>query len=466
MEKNKITFALFFGNRGFFPGELIAGAIADMKKAVTDAGYDYITLDESKTRYGAIETIEEGKIYADFLKENEGKFQGVIICLANFGDENGAYVALKNANVPILVQAYPDEIGNMDFANRRDAMCGKFAMCNVLRQANIPYTLTKDFVVYPNSDSFKKDIEMFAGVCRVVNGMKTFNMGAIGARTTAFKTVRVDEIALLNKGINLETIDLSEVFSRMEKVTDEEAEKEKEKILAVTTFSGYPEEKLTKIAKLQKVLEDIIEEYKLSSIAIRCWNEFQLVMGIAPCTNVGILNEKGIAAACEVDVTNAIMMRALSLASDSPSMLLDYNNNYGDSDDKCVMFHCGPVPISMMASKGNMTEHLMFKKSYGAGSGVGVNKGEILSGNITFGSIKTENGKICGFVTEGEFTDDKIDKEFFGCGKVIKKEKINDLSNYMAQTGYKHHLAITFGNYMDSVREALVKYLGYDIEIV
>ena len=37
----KQTFALYFGNRGFMPAELIEGAREDMVKAVTDAGYDY-----------------------------------------------------------------------------------------------------------------------------------------------------------------------------------------------------------------------------------------------------------------------------------------------------------------------------------------------------------------------------------------------------------------------------------------
>ena len=54
-----MKFALFFGNRGFMPGELITGARADMIKAVTDAGYDYIVMDENLTRYGAIETRDE-----------------------------------------------------------------------------------------------------------------------------------------------------------------------------------------------------------------------------------------------------------------------------------------------------------------------------------------------------------------------------------------------------------------------
>ena len=60
----KMTFALAFANRGFMPGELIYGAREDMTKAVTEAGYDYIMMDQSLTRYGGIETRDEGLLYA------------------------------------------------------------------------------------------------------------------------------------------------------------------------------------------------------------------------------------------------------------------------------------------------------------------------------------------------------------------------------------------------------------------
>ncbi len=460
----KQVFALFFANRGFFPGEAIAGAIEDIKKAVTDCGYDYICMDVSKTRYGAVETIKEGKLYAEFLEENKGRYDGVIVCLPNFGDENGALVALKNAGVPLLIQAYPDEIGMMDFAHRRDAMCGKFAICNVFRQNDIKFTLTEKFVVNPLSDDFYNDLNRFAAICRVANGMKCFNLGAIGARTTAFKTVRCDEIALAKKGINVETLDMSEIFARMKKVTPEQIKAAREKLLDISIFEDWEPVKLEKMSALHAVLDDVIEAYDLQAVALRCWNELQTEIGIAPCTSLGVLGDQGINAACEVDVTNAVMMRALSLASNGASTLLDYNNNYGENENKCIMFHCGPVPLSMMEGKGTIEEHLMFKKSFGDATGVGINKGKIKSGNITFGSIKTENGKVCGFVTEGKFTDDIIEESFFGCGKVVEKEGINDISNYMANNGYKHHLGVTFGNYGSVVFEALSKYLGYEIE--
>lgn len=463
---NKITFALYFGNRGFFPGEAIAGAREEMKKAVEAAGFDWICMDESLTRYGAVETISEGKKYAEFLEENRGKFDGIILCLPNFGDENGALKAFKDVNVPILVQAYPDKIGVMDFAHRRDAMCGKFAMCNVLRQADIPFTLTKKFVTEPLSDDFAEDLERFGGICRVVKGMKNVNIGALGARTTAFKTVRVDETALQKKGINVETIDLSDIFARIKKVSDERITECKEKILNITEFSGFPEEKLINMARVQAVFEDVAEEYNLDAVAVRCWNEFQLELGIAPCTTLCLLNEIGISAACEVDVTNAVMMRALSLASNTPCTLLDFNNNYGDDENKAIMFHCGPVPESMLEGKGEIIEHLMFKKTFGDQTGVGVNKGKIKSGDITFGSVKTENGKVCAFICEGKFTDDEIEEAFFGSGKVVEKEKIDNVSNYMAKNGYKHHLAVTFGKNMEIVKEAFSNYLGYEIDVL
>lgn len=462
----KTTFALFFGNRGFFPGEVIEEARKSMVEACEKNGYGYLIMDESLTRYGAVETINEGKLYAKFLEEHKGEYDGIILSLPNFGDENGAAVALKDVNVPVLVQAFPDEMDKMDFAHRRDSMCGKMAMCNVLRQLKIKYTLTKEFCVNPSSDSFAEDLRLFAGTCRVVGGMQKFNVGAIGARTTAFKTVRYDEIAFQNKRVNVETIDMTRVFAEMEQVDVDKLETKKEVYAALSDFGTYPPEKLENIARLGVVIDELIDELDLQAIAIRCWDELQKAYGIAPCLILGELNERGIAAACELDVTNAVMMRAVGLAANHPVMLLDVNNNYEGANDKIIFFHCGPAPASLMQGSGKIEEHLMFRKSYGEGTGVGINKGKFIAGDVTVGSFKTENGGLYAFVTEGELLDENLPKEFFGCGTVFQKKDAEQLLQYMATNGYRHHVAITKGNYAVSVKEAFEKYLDYNIDLI
>lgn len=462
----KTTFALFFGNRGFFPGELIASAREDMIKACEKNGYGYIVMDESLTRYGAVETITEGKLYAKFLEEHKGEYDGIILSLPNFGDENGASVAFKDVDVPILVQAFPDEMNKMDFAHRRDAMCGKMAMCNVLRQMKIKYTLTKMFCVDPLSDDFAEDLRLFAGTCRVVGGMRKFNVGAIGARTTAFKTVRCDEIAFQNKRVNIETIDMSVVFALMDNADPVKIEAKKQKYLTLSDFSSWADIKLENIARLGVAIDQLIEDYDLQSVAVRCWDELQKRYGIAPCLILGELNERGIAAACELDITNAVMMRAMNLAANWPVVLLDVNNNYNNEESKGIFFHCGPAPASMMESKGKIEQHLMFKKSYGDGSGVGINVGSLIKGDVTVGSFKTEDGELCSFITEGKFTTDKLPDVFFGVGIVFEKQNANQMFNYMAENGYRHHVAVTKGNYAEAVREAFDKYLGYNIDLI
>ncbi len=468
MKKNKTNFALYYGNRGFFPGEVIAEARESLKKAVSECGYSFIEMDENETRYGAVETIAEGKRYAKFLQENQGKYDGVIVCLPNFGDENGAYYALKDVKVPILIQAYPDELGKMDFARRRDAVCGKIAMCNVLRQAGIKYSLTKKFAVNPLSEDFYEDLRVFAGTCRVVKGMSAFSIGAIGARTTAFKTVRVDEIAMQRKRINVETIDMSMVFSIMDNVGKEELDAKKEVVRKLADFGNFPEIKIENLARFYLAMEQLIKDYSLDSLAIRCWNELQLRYGIAPCVVMGDLNGKGICASCELDINNTVMMRALTLASDNGVMLFDVNNNYGVSNDKTVLFHCGPAPLNMMEGPCHIEEHLMFKKSYGAGTGVGLRVGKIKSQKVTIGSMRTEDGKLCSFVSEGKLTDDKLDAAFFGCGTVYKGDNCTSdgLLNYMSKNGFRHHVAIAAGDWGDSIKDAFENYLGYEIDIL
>ncbi len=459
-----MRFALYFGNRGFFPASLIAGAREEMVRAVTDAGYDYLIAPEDMTRYGAVETRAEGWKYAEWLKSHEGEYDGVIMSLPNFSDENGAVAALQNAGKPIFIQAYPDEIGKMDFEHRRDSYCGKFSIEDVFHQYGIGYTVFAPHVVSPLSGAFRKNLSDFAAVCRVVNGMKRFSIGVLGARTSKFKTVRYDEITLQKYGITCETFDLSDLIWRVGQYadSDEKVTARKEHLKNYTDFSLVPEEKLTTLAKVSVVIDDYIAEFRLNAVTLRCWEEMQTVLGVAPCVLLSELNDRGIVASCEIDLCSAINMYSMSLASEKPTACLDWNNNYGEDENKVILFHCGSTAQSLMTKKGLVTDHKMFAKGC-PGCGWGANEGRIAAFDMTFSNCKTENGKLTFYVDEGRFTSDEIENGFFGCGGVAQIDDLQRKLIKLGRNGFRHHTTIGVGHMADILKEAFTHYLGYDV---
>ncbi|MBQ8813528.1 MAG: hypothetical protein IJZ85_03395 [Lachnospiraceae bacterium] len=459
-----MKFALCFGNRGFMPGELILGARTDMIKAVTDAGYDYMIMDEELTRYGAVETRDEGRLYAAWLKAHEGEYDGVIFSMPIFVDENGAIEALRDAGVPILMQAYPDEIGKMDFQHRRDAYCGKFSVTDVFTQYNVPFTVMKPHVVHPNTAAFAKNLRDFAAVCRVVNGMRRFTIGCIGARTTAFKTTRFDEIALQKYGITVESFDLSELVHMVQKMKDEEpcVSERIERLNHYTNCSGVPTANMLTLAKISVVLDWYIETYHLDAISLRCWNEMETILRVCPCVLLSELNDRGIVASCEIDLCSAITMRAMNLASEQPTAVLDWNNNYGENENKVILFHCGPVAQTLMTEKGTVTEHKMFAKG-DPGSGWGSNEGRIKAMPMTFSNCQTKDGKLIVYSAEGEFTGDEIENSFFGCGGVAEIPDLQNKLIKLARGGFKHHTSVGVGHMKHILDEAFKVYLHYEV---
>ena len=173
------------------------------------------------------------------------------------------------------------------------------------------------------------------------------------------------------------------------------------------------------------------------------------------------LNDRGIAASCEIDMCSAITMRAMSLASEGATAVLDWNNNYGDDENKVILFHCGPVAQSLMSGCGTVTEHKMFAKN-DPGSGWGCNEGRIKPMPITISNCQTKDGRIVIYASEGRFTDDVIEPEFFGCGGVAEIANLQDKLIRLARGGFKHHTAICEGHYKAILQEAFTTYLGYD----
>lgn len=458
-----LTFALYFGNRGFFPETLIAAARREMAAALKRQGHGVLLLDAGATRYGAVETPEEGRRYARFLAEHQGHYDGVILCLPNFGDETGAVAALQDAGVPILVQAYPDELNRMGFKHRRDAFCGKFSVLDVFCQYGVKFTTFPPHTVHPAGKTFGQHVAWFAAVCRIVKRMRRLTVGAIGARTTAFKTIRFDELTLQRYGITTETFDLSELFQRVGEVKSSSAacRAKAARLKTYTGWQGVPAGKFANLVRTAVVLDDMVRENGLDAIALRCWLEIEKQLGISPCVLLSEMNDRGIPAACELDVCNAVAMSALGQASGQPATCLDWNNNYGDAPDKCILFHCGPVPQTLMTAKGRVIDHPMFAKALGAGCGFGCNVGRIAKAPMTFASTRTQDGKLGFYLGEGRFTGDRIAKDFFGCAGVAEIAGLQDKLQVIGQEGYRHHVGVTVGHVAVPVREAFTRYLGY-----
>lgn len=455
--------ALLVANRGFFPSSVIESAYDDLRQAAAKVGVELLEIEKDRVKYGAVETTQEGMIYHDFLDEHHGEYDGVIISLPNFGDENGIKAALRDVNVPVLLQAYPDEIGKMDFANRRDAFCGKLGLCAVFKQMGFKFTSGKPFVMHPLSTAFERELTQFASICRIVKRMRYMRLGVFGARTTAFKSVRYDEGAMEKLGCDVESFDLTMVMEKYEETASDcpDAEFFKKRLLDSGDFKDAPAYAMENLSRLGAALKSIIDEQKLDAIAIRCWSELQHSLHIAPCALLGIFNSMGIPAACETDASNALSMLALHAASNQPTGCLDINNNYGEDENKAVLFHCGPLPLELMIKPGHIEEHKMFTKTQGENCSWGVNVGHIKPGVITISGARTENGEVHYFVERAEITDDPIEEGFFGTPGVVKMDKLQDKLFSMQNEGFRHHAIITPGDHVREIEEALSKYLGY-----
>jgi L-fucose isomerase-like protein len=462
----KSSFALFFGNRGFFPASLIAQARIDLPRLLQSWGHKVLMLDEAATRYGAVETREEGERYANFLRQNQGKFDGVILSLPNFGDEFGAVTALKEAGVPILIQAYPDDLDKMGPALRRDSFCGKLSIMDVFQQFGLKFTTLKPHVVDPLSDKFKENVDYFDRVCRVVKAVKGLTVGAIGARTTPFKTVRIDEVTLQKHGITVETLDLSEVIGRVKAMSvDTEAYQARAAFFReYANWESVPDWAFENIVKLGVVLDEIIQAYQMEAIAIRCWLELQQQLRISPCVVLGALNNGMLPAACEVDIGSAISMYLLSTASGEPPVCLDWNNNYGQAEDKCILFHCGPAPKSYMTGPRQVVDHTIIQTALGPGCSYGPDVGRLTPMDFTFANLMTTDGAVNVYMGQGRITTDSIPDNFFGVAGVAQVDNLEDVLLYIGRKGHRHHVNLTRGQVQAPLQEALGYYLGYQID--
>ncbi len=468
------TLGVIVGNRGFFPGHLCETGRKTILKVLEEECIDAVALTPEDTQYGSIVSINDAQKLADLFKQNRERIDGILITLPNFGEERTIANAIRWAglDVPVLVQAFPDDINKMLITDRRDSFCGKMSTCNNLQQYGIRYTLTSQHTMDPEGEAFRQDLRSFAATCRIVKGLKGARVGVIGARPAAFNTVRFSEKLFERSGISVDTVDLSEMIGKANRIKEDD-QKLKNKIDSIVGYvptQGVPNASVMRMARLGVVIDNWMEENNLQASAIQCWTAMQEFYGVVPCTLMSMMSNSLTPSACETDIAGVIGMLAMALGSGKPSAIVDWNNNYGNDPDKGVIFHCSNLPKDIFVEETTqvgpapvMDYQEIIAGTVGKEATYGTIVGRVKEAPFTYCRVSTDdfNGRINTYLGEGQLTDDPLNT--FGGYGVVRIPKLQKLLKHICDNGFEHHVAVNLSQQAPALEEAFSKYMDWNV---
>lgn len=470
-KNKKMCFGVIIGTRAYFNSALAKDVRAQLLKTLDELGYDYVILPEDATPTGSssIETREDALKCAELFRQHRDEIDGIIVSLPNFGFEIGIINAISAAelNVPVLVQACDDDNDKVDLDHRRDAFCGKISVCNNLYQYGIPFTDTTLHTYSIYSDLLKKDLVKFAGVCRVVNGLRHCRIGQIGTRPLGFNTCRASEKLLQKYGITVVPADLSEVIFEAQKLAldDPRVLAKMEEVKAYARIPDSHKDKLANQVRFGVAVEDWIAANDVDAVALQCWDSLEKNYKCAPCITMAMLGDRLIPSACETDVAGAVSMYALTLAAGTPSALADWNNNFAEDRNMCVCTHCGNFPKNFSKAEVEFGPLGVLGRTLGKVDTFGAVFSKVASGEFTFFRISTDDsrGVIKAYTGEGDITDDRYDMN--GCIAVTRVNNLQKLMKHICKNGFEHHVGLVRGHVADILEEAVGNYLGWDLYV-
>jgi L-fucose isomerase-like protein len=443
--KQELKIGFVPASRGFFSQEL-AMKMRDLTvKSMKRAGLTPVVPGPDLVNNGLVESHQEAMKTAALFREN--KVAGVVVGAVNFGNEIPAAEAAINGahGGPIFLFGCKEEGKLTPTADRRDAFCGLLSIATALRHRGAKYTFPRVANTMPDDPEFISELADFGAVCRVVKGIKGAVYGQIGPRPREFETCAYDELSLLREfGIKVIPLPLSEVFG-LAKDLDDKAKIRKiiKDMKSTADTDGIDQEVLERLARLEIVLRDKVAEFEMNGLAVQCWTSIQTDYGVTPCIIMGRFDEEGIPAACEVDIHGTMSMHMLTLASDNPAALADWNNRHYELANVFSAWHCGVFPPSF-SGKRAMSFHKIVADTVGAENAYGTVELETDPGPCTMARLtESPDGEWKLLICEGKVV--VTEGKTFGGNAWVEVSDLDKLYRALLRD-FPHHTAIVPGH--------------------
>ncbi|MHB1033286.1 MAG: L-fucose/L-arabinose isomerase family protein [Pirellulales bacterium] len=461
---NKIKLGFVPAKRGVFNAQLAAKMRDATVRVMEEFGAEVVVPAVGQTEAGCVSNLQEAERCAAMFRE--AGIEGLVIGAMNFGDEQSAVSAARDArlDVPILIFGCQEEQTLTHGAARRDSFCGLLSIGEALRQVGLKYTTARRPICFPSDESFRRDLDWFARICRVTNGVRRARYGQVGTRPEAFWTCRYDEKQLQRLGPTTVVIDLSEVMAGVNRLADDDPAVTE----IVRDFGRYADASavapaaVTRMAKLELVLKRWREANRLDAMAVQCWRSMQDNFGICACAVMSRLTDAGTPCACEADILGALSMHACQLASGGPAALADWNNLHNEDAELVNLWHCGVFPGSFAKCKPKLAAHGgMVAGGYPAERAQGTVEFVMSETGLTLARVTQDGGAWKAVLAEGRVEDNPA--ESFGAYGWCRVPNLARLYREILLEHFPHHVAITRQRAGNVLWEAFGKYLGFQV---
>ena len=381
-----------------------------------------------------------------------------LIVFQNLTFANSAYISavLHRASCPILLWTLREPV--IDGGRLRlNSLTGAYSAANAMRafdNRRFEYVFGA-----PDEDRLRDAIASCVSAAELIKSMRSLKMSAVGHTPQGFGFGRALDAELLSVfGVELESVEARELIDKAKDYTDEEcAEYLAQSEKAMCGLDKTPEKNLLDYARLFKAYTEYVQGNNIGALASRCWPDFFTAFGTPVCAVLSMLNDLGIAAACEADIYGALSMWMGMHISGEPVFFGD-PVSLDEGENTLTFWHCGAAACSLARKDTGATVGVHPNRKIGPAMDFGC---EAFPEATVFRVGREPDGTFRFFILEGEALDKP--KQFIGTSIVVKTDNpVREVVEESVKAGFEPHYAVIKGRHAATL-EAAAHMLGIPV---
>lgn len=260
------------------------------------------------------------------------------------------------------------------------------------------------------------------------------------------------ELASERLGVHFTSFENRELVEYLKQTDEKEAKQLAKRWLKEAKDDGEPSSRdVTETARLYLALNSMLKEIKANAMTINCLELMHALNGPTPCYALSKLQDSGITAACESDITALLSMMILSFLAERPALMGNIVSANPESN-VIMVSHC-VVPTKMTGFNQSPSPY-MLRDYHGSKTGVTAHVDLPLGQEVTVARLSRTLDKL--LLLAGKIIDCQ---ETVTCRTTISI-KVNDARRFIDHAFGNHH-SVVYGNHTKQAT-MLAKALGIE----